>query len=196
MHDTTSHPARSGSSSFISPESIVQKLLAFIGGAHSGSDLERIRFWVAMQLPPHELSDRQYFEEEEGYQAFTQEVADTRWSYIVSLNQGSSESGLPRVRLAFESPNGVAQDFAPVCRIDFESFRIALVGKGFVEGPPNVGKTDHAIVGRRKAWLIRDDISIHILAQQDAGQPGAKEGRFCLLAVEARSLSNHEARSR
>jgi hypothetical protein len=196
MHDATSHPAPTGGSSFISPESIVQTLLAFINATHSERDFERKRFWTAMQLPPQQLSDQQYFEEEPGYQAFTQELADARWSYSLSLNEATQESGSPVARLAFEPPYDRAPDLGPICGVDFDTFRSELAKNGFVEGPPERGKSDYDAEGKKPFWFLRDRTSVSILTQQEATRPEAKRQHLCVLMVEARLLPESDEASR
>lgn len=194
MHDATTDPSPSGSAGAIAPDTITRDLLKYIVSTRTERDLERSRFWAAMRLPPAELSDTQFFEEEDGYQAFTQELKNTQWSYTVSFSEGTDEVGSRAVRLVFDHPDNRVQntglDLGPICGIDLDGFRNELTHAGFLEGPPEPSRFEYEGKGAMSVTFTRGDIHVVLATQQEAALPVIKRAHACVLSVEARAFPN------
>lgn len=193
MHDAPPRLSPSGNTDVIAPQTIANDLLEFIRATRSESDLERRRFWKALRFPLHELSQSQYSTEENGYQAFTQELADTNWSYTVSFNEAGRVAGSKSVSLRFEHPDNRAEntdiDLGPICEVDFDGYHSALTQAGYLEGPPEPSRFEFENKAVTTFVFSRGDVHVWILTQQEAAQPEAKRRHACVISVEARTYS-------
>lgn len=193
MHDAAARPAPALSARAITAETMARRWLEFTRAARSGLDLERGRFWKTMGLPLHKLSQSQYFAEEAGYQAFTQELADSKWSGTASFGDGDEQSGSRFARLAFEHPDNrlgnVELDLGPVCGVDLAGFRKALRGAGYMEGPTEPSALEYDSKGSTTIVFIRGALQVSLVAQREAAQPQARRERVCVLSAEARAFA-------
>lgn len=189
MHDATT-PAPSTA---IAAQTMAKRWLAFADQARASRDFERARFWKAMELPPQQLSDSQYFEEEPGYQAFTQEFAGGKWAGIASFGDGDGQPGARFARLAFEHPDdrldNAALDLAPVCGLDLDGFRKALLDAGYLEGPTAPSDAGYASKGTATVVFSRGPLQVSLVTQREAAQPQARRERACVVSAEARDFS-------
>jgi len=189
MHEATT-PAASAA---IAAQTLAKRWLAFAGEVRSARDFERGRFWKAMGLPPQELSDSQSFEEEPGYQAFTQEFAGGQWAGIASFGDGDGQPGARFARLAFEHPDdrldNAALDLGPVCELDLDGFRKALLGAGYLEGPSEPSAAEYASKGTATVVFNRGSLQVSLVTQREAAQPQARRERACVLSAEARDFA-------
>ena len=187
MHDATT-PAPS---SAFAAQTLAKRWLAFAGEIRSARDFERGRFWKTMGLPPQALSDSQYFEDESGYQAFTQEFAGGQWAGIASFGDGDGQPGARFARLAFEHPDdrldNAALDLGPVCALDLDGFRQALLGAGYLEGPTEPSAAEYANKGTATVVFNRGSLQVSLVTQR-AAAPAQRE-RACVLSAEARDFS-------
>ncbi|TXI48864.1 MAG: hypothetical protein E6Q50_09210 [Lysobacter sp.] len=197
MHDATTPPSPSDRTGEIAPETIVKRLLEFIRATQSVREMERGRFWTALALPPQVLSDRQYFGEEEGYQSFSQEIADTRWSYTVSFSENSNDGGSRSARLSFEHPENRNQntdiDLGSICGVDIEAFRKDMKAAGFSEMRQEPSQFEYESKGVSSFGFRRNGILVDVVAQREAAQPEAKRKHLCVLGVEVRAFSDSPA---
>jgi len=190
MHDATMRPSPSDNPRTIAPEKVVKDFMEFISTIHSERDLESSRFWTAMHMPPQEINDDQYFAEESGYQAFSQQLPNTPWSYLVSFVEISEEPRSKSVRLEFNHPGNrvlnKSLDLGPVCGVDLEAFRKEMVGAGFLEGPSEPDRFEYEDKGVMAFIFMRGDIFVDVFSQWEAAEPEAKHQHACIRSIEAR----------
>lgn len=185
MHDAMT-PAASAA---LAAQTLAERWLAFAGEIRSARDFQRSRFWKTMGLPPQELGDRQYFAEESGYQAFTQEFAGGQWAGIASFGDGDGQPGARFARLAFEHPDdrldNAALDLGPVCEVDLDGFRQALLRAGYLEGPTEPSAPEYANKGTATVVFSRGSLQVSLVTQRAT----ARAQRACVLSAEARDFS-------
>lgn len=167
----------------VAADSVARNFTTFIGTIRSESDLDRNRFWTAMQLPPKEHDEAQYFAKEDGYQAFSQQLEDTGGSYLVSFTESTKEPRTKSVCLEFD---GAADPPATgtKCGIDIDQFRKSITAAGFSEGPVEPSRFNNETLGKTWFTFIRGDIFVNVLAQEVRGDASAEYRHACIRSIE------------